>query len=158
MSDLLNFAATSARHRLPLIFPGQVQKEFFVNEAHALVDALLHTVVLGTASSAPADPTDGDCWIVGSEPDAEWAGRSDMLACRQAGTWLFAAPCEGMRVFDRESGADMRYMAGRWIGAAPVRAPAGGEVVDREARAVIADLIAALTDAGLLTQLLPQST
>jgi len=152
MSDLLNFAATSARHRLPLIFPGQVQKEFFVNEAHSLIDALLHPVVLGTASSPPADAADGDCWIIGPEPEAGWANRSGMLACRQAGAWLFAAPCDGMRVFDRASGVDMRHMAGRWTGAAPVRAPDGGEVVDREARQALAELIAALTGAGLLPQ------
>ena len=79
MSDLLNFAATSARHGLPLIFPGQVQKEFFVNEAHALMDALLHPVVLGTASSPPADAADGDCWIVGVEAHGEWVDQAAML-------------------------------------------------------------------------------
>lgn len=152
MSDLLSFAATSARHRLPLIFPGQVQKEFFVNEAHSLIDALLHPSVLGTVSSAPVESLDGDCWIVGPKPNAEWADHAGMLACRQAGTWMFAAPCEGMRVFDRARGADMRYMAGRWTGAAPVAAPDGGEIVDPEARAAITDLIAALTGAGMLPQ------
>ncbi|KHL24535.1 hypothetical protein PK98_11105 [Croceibacterium mercuriale] len=150
MSDLLNFAATSARHGLPLIFPGQVQKEFFVNEAHALVDALLHPVVLGTATSPPAEAADGDCWIVGAEPGSAWAGQTDMLACRQAGTWLFAAPCDGLRVHDRTSGADLRYCDGRWRGAATVRAPQGGEVVDSEARKAVGQLITALTDAGLL--------
>lgn len=152
MSDLLSFAATSARHRLPLIFPGQAQKEFFVNEAHALMDALLHPVVLGSASSVPADVADGDCWIVGPESAGEWAGRTGMLACRQAGAWLFAAPGDGMRVFDRASGADLRYMDGIWTGAVPVRAAAGGDVIDREARQTIAELIAALTRTGVLPQ------
>ena len=152
MSDLLNFAATSARHRLPLIFPGQVQKEFFVNEAHALVDALLHPVVLGITAAPPADAADGDCWIVGPEAGAAWHGQTNMLACRQAGTWLFAAPCDGLRVYDRASGADLRYCDGRWIGAALVRAPRGGAVVDSEARQAVGALIAALTDAGLLPQ------
>lgn len=150
MSDLLNFAATSARHNLPLIFPGQVQKEFFVNEAHALMDALLHPVVLGTATSPPDDAVDGDCWIVGARPDPAWAGQTDMLACRQAGAWLFAAPCDGLRVHDRASGSDLRYRDGRWSGAAPVRAPEGGTVVDSEARKAVGELIAALTGAGLL--------
>lgn len=108
MSELLSFAATSARHKLPLIFPGQVQKEFFVNEAHALVDALLHPVVLGTISSPPAEAENGDCWIVGGEATGEQSGSSGMLACRQAGTWLLAAPCDGLRVFDRAIGADRR--------------------------------------------------
>ncbi|WP_121117179.1 DUF2793 domain-containing protein [Croceibacterium ferulae] len=152
MSELLSLTATSARHRLPLIFPGQVQKEFFVNEAHALMDALLHPVVLGTASFAPVNAVDGDCWIVGPEPDGDWADQTDMLACRQAGTWLFAAPCEGMRVFDRASGADLRYLAGRWTGAVPIRLPEGGEVVDREARDSIAGVVAAMATAGLLPQ------
>ncbi len=150
MSDLLNFAATSARHRLPLIFPGQVQKELFVNEAHALMDALLHPVVLGTASSPPDDAADGDCWIVGPEAGGAWADQAGMLACRQAGTWLFVAPCDGLRVFDRARVTEVRHLDGRWIAAARIRAPQGGTVVDSEARAAIGGLIAALTDAGLL--------
>lgn len=150
MSDLLSFAATSARHSLPLIFPGQIQKEFFVNEAHALVDALLHPVALGTASAPPAGAADGDCWIIGPQPEADWTGHAGKLACRQAGTWLFATPCDGMRVFDRASGTDMRHMAGRWTSAAPVRAPEGGDVVDLEARRTLIELIATLGTAGVI--------
>ncbi|WP_347302752.1 DUF2793 domain-containing protein [Croceibacterium sp. TMG7-5b_MA50] len=150
MADTISFAATSARHGLPLIFPGQVQKEFFVNEAHALIDALLHPVLLGTATSPPSNMQDGDCWIVGAGATGEWAGRANMLACRQAGTWLYAKPCEGLKAYDRKTGQELRYSNGRWSGAVAVTKVQGGATVDAEARSAIAGLIAALTHAGIL--------
>jgi hypothetical protein len=150
MADNLSFAGVSARHGLPLIFPGQVQKEFFVNEAHALMDALLHPVVLGTAANPPVKLADGDCWIVGPDASGEWAGKAGMLACRQAGTWLYAQPCAGMRVFDRAGGRDLRFHNGAWSGATAVLAPRAGSMVDAEARTAISGLIAALTIAGIL--------
>lgn len=66
MSDPFLFDSTTPRFGLPLLFAGQAQKEAFVNEAHALADALIHCAVEGEATAPPGAPVDGTSWLVGS--------------------------------------------------------------------------------------------
>src|SRR5690348_3365096 len=134
MSDPITFASASPRHGLPLLFSGQSQKEFFVNEAHALVDALLHAAVEGEDDAPPSTPAEGECWLVGESPSGAWAGHAGALASYQAGGWIFAAPRDGLRVLDRASGQEIRYRDG-WQRPATPPEPVGGTTVDAEARA-----------------------
>lgn len=127
----------------------QAQKEFTVNEALALIDALLHIVVEGEAAVPPASPTDGECWIVGNEPTGDWFGQAGNIACRQAGTWLFLSPADGLTLFDKTAGCTARFGDG-WHRTSPVPAPEGGTTVDTEARAAIAGVIAALETLGVI--------
>ncbi|MXO61083.1 DUF2793 domain-containing protein [Altererythrobacter salegens] len=129
---------------------GQAQKEFYVNEAHALTDALLHAACEGEAVSPPATPADGEAWLVGIGADGDWTGEDGKLATWQAGSWLFAAPNDGMRLFDRSTGQVILY-AGGWQRPAAPAVPAGGTTVDDEARAAISSLITALISGGILT-------
>jgi hypothetical protein len=149
MSDPLTFDSATARFLLPLLFAGQSQKEFTVNEALALTDALLHCAIEGQADDPPASPTDGTAWLVGAAPTGEWAGQAGKLALRQLGNWLFVGPRDGLRVLDRSTGQDIRY-AGGWLAPTAPAAPSGGATVDAEARTAIADLIDGLIDAGIL--------
>lgn len=130
---------------------GQAQKEVFVNEAHALTDALLHPAIEGEADAPPAAPAEGECWLVGTTPSGAWTDHPGELAAYQAGGWLFAAPRDGLRVLDRSTGQDIRYFDG-WQRPATPAGPTGGTTVDSEARAAIADLIAALVAGGLLAE------
>lgn len=148
MTDPISFASVTPRFALPLLFAGQSQKEFYVNEAHALADALLHAACEGEASDPPPSPVDGEAWLVGNGATGEWAGEDGKLAARQSGNWLFAAPLDGMRLFDRSTGQMLLYNGGWQRPAAPVE-PSGGAVIDSEARSAIAGLIAALVDAGI---------
>lgn len=150
MTEPISFTHASPRHELPFLFVGQTQKEFFVNEAHARIDALLHPAVESIANDPPASPAEGECWLAGNTPTGAWAGHPDHLACFSAGTWLMVAPTEGMRVYDKSSGADLLNRAGNWTGIAAVPPPTGGATVDAEARAAIGALIAALQSGGII--------
>jgi hypothetical protein len=149
MTDPISFPSATPRYFLPLLFAGQSQKEFYVNEAHALADALLHAACEGEAVDPPANPAEGECWLVASGATGEWAGEDGTLAARQAGNWLFIAPNDGMRLFDRATGQVLLYRNGWQRPVAPAE-PSGGTVVDAEARTAIAELVAALIDAGVL--------
>jgi hypothetical protein len=129
---------------------GQSQKEFYVNEAHALADALLHAACEGVAINPPASPADGDTWLVGDGANGAWAGKDGRLACYQGGNWLFASANDGMHVFDRSTGQTLLYRGG-WQRPASPPTPTGGTTIDAEARTAIGDLVAALAAAGILT-------
>jgi hypothetical protein len=149
MTDPIVFSGASPRFALPLLYAAQAQKEVFVNEAHALIDALLHGAVEGIAAAPPASPVEGTSWLVGDSPSGDWAGQAGAIASFQAGNWLFTEPRDGMRLLDRASGQDMRHVGG-WRVAAPVSAPIGGTTIDAEARTAIVALIEALATAGIL--------
>ena len=131
------------------MLPGQAQKEIYVNEALALLDALLHGAIEGTASSPPATPADGNCWLVGASPTGDWAGAGGKIAARQGGNWLFITPRDGIRLFNRATGQELLYSSG-WQSASRPAAPTGGTTVDSQARAAIGQIITALTTAGVI--------
>ena len=161
----------SARLSLPFLAAGQAQKEVMHNEALQALDMLVQPVVLSAdLSSPPGTPGDGECWIVAASPDGEWAGHAGDIAQWTAGGWRFAGPSAGWRchVLDRGAAmshdgsgwqdeavrADGFYLAGeRVVGARQpaITTPAGGTVVDLEARETIAAILAAMQTHGLIT-------
>ena len=151
MSDPIVFTSASPRWKIPLLFAGQAQKEVFVNEAHALADALLHPAIEGKSDDPPAAPAEGESWLIGDAPTGAWADHAGDLASYQAGGWVFAAPRDGVRILDRSTGQEIRYRGGWQRPATPVE-PTGGTTVDAEARAAIADLVAALIAGGVLVE------
>lgn len=148
MTDTIAFDSATARLRLPLLFAAQAQKEVFHNEALARIDGLLHAAVLGEAEEPPQTSEDGDCWLVSAAAGEAWAGQEGCLAMRQVGQWLFAAPTDGMRVFD-QSTRQFFVFSGTWQKPTLVEEPSGGMNVDSEARAAIGALISALRAAGV---------
>jgi len=148
MSDPL-FASRTARHDLPLLFPGQAQKEIYLNECLARLDALVHCTIEARTGSPPPAPKDGQCWLV--EPGAEgaWSGHGGEVACYQQGQWLFQAPRDGLRLFDRGSGQSLLYH-GTWKKPGKPTVPDGGSIIDSQARATIAELLDSLAEAGVI--------
>lgn len=160
----------SPRLSLPFLIAGQAQKEAMHNEALQRVDALVQPVALSAdVAEPPLDPAPGACWIVAAAAGGAWAGRDGAIAQWTAGGWRFSAPAAGWRchVLDRGSAMvhdgiawrndivriDGIYVDGdRVVGArlAPVAEPAGGAVVDTEARNAINEIVMTLRAHGLI--------
>ena len=149
MSDPIALASSTPALGLPLLFAAQAQKEFFVNEALCLLDALHARAVTASQPAPPASAAEGACYRVTATATGAWAGREDRLAVLVGGTWHFIAPAEGMVVYDRAA-AGLVIFRSQWQPAAVVAAASGGTVIDVQARAVLTDLIAALKTMGVL--------
>lgn len=149
MSDPIQFTSTTPRLGMPLLFVGQTQKEFYVNEAHALIDGLMHCAIEGMLQSPPADPLNGQAWLVDAGSIGGWMGHDGDLAFYQGGNWIFVTPSEGMTIYDKAASQFARF-SGHWRKGLSVSLPQGGTVADSEARAAIGELVAALIEAGIL--------
>lgn len=149
MPDPIALASSTPALGLPLLFAGQAQKEFFVNEGLCLLDALHARAVTASQPAPPSSAADGACYRVTSPATGIWAGEEDRLAILVAGDWHFIVPAEGMMVFDRAAAAFVIYRS-HWQPASVVAVPTGGTAIDVEARAALAALITALEIMGML--------
>ncbi len=107
-------------------------------------------LVAASLAEARAVMVEGECWLIGEAPSDAWADHAGQLACWSSGDWLFAPPRSGMRLLNLSTGQLGLYRGGAWSFAAAPTAPSGGTTVDAEARAAIAELIAALADSGII--------
>lgn len=149
MSELVIFSSTTPVVGLPLLVPGQAQKEFFLNQALSILDALQPQAVAASQSVPPSAVEDSACFRVTSPAVQEWAGHENSIAVGIGGDWHFVAPCEGMQVFDCEAGQWLVFRS-EWRGAAAPVLPASGSIIDTEARTALTQLIEALRDLGIL--------
>ena len=158
------------RLALPFILPGQAQKELFHNEALQALDLIVAAAVEEPPRSAPpAIPAVGSCYIVSTTPSGAWAGHASSLAGMTAAGWRFVVPVEGLAAFIRSNGLTAVYREGDWdqgilrgerleIGgqqvvgmrAGAISAPAGGPLIDAEARTAISAILSALRLHGLI--------
>ena len=159
----------TVRLALPLLQPGQAQKEMSHNEALARLDfAVQASVAAAGTDTPPDDPGEGACWIVGDAPSGAWTGQAKTIASWTASGWRFLAPAEGMRAWDADTHGFALFSGGAWqIGrsygrlfvdgiqvvgpqAAAIGDPAGGSTTDAEARTAIVSILAALRDHGII--------
>ncbi len=159
------------RLALPLLQPGQAQKETTHNEALVVLDLAVQASVLAVGTDVPpADPVAGNAWIVGTAPTGAWAGQAGAIAGWTPGGWRFVGSRDGMSAWSIADGQIARFVGGAWtlgvlagsrvsiggndvVGArrAAIPAPAGGTVVDMEARAAIGAILGALRGHGLIS-------
>lgn len=143
---------TTPRLSLPLLVPGQAQKEVTVNDALATIDALLVPRVEGVVDAPPAAAEPGQSWCVGGAPSGGFAGQAGALALRIAGGWRFAQLPVGTTL---PAADGLRWTRGSsgWqrppLYTAPP-APAAGEVQDIGARGALSILAQAMAGAGLI--------
>lgn len=162
---------STARHALPLIAPGQAQKEVQHNEALTALDILVQPAVVAVgAATPPGSPAPGQCWVVGTSPTGAWTGQAGALACWTAGGWRFVQPVEGMTVWTGGTAGFARFASGAWsaggligskvtlggvqvVGAqqAAIAGPSGGGTVDSQARATLDAVLGALRSHGLIS-------
>lgn len=160
----------SPRLSLPFLAAGQAQKEFFHNEALLALDALVGAAVDGMQVNAPpASPASGTCFVVGSAPTGDFAGKANQLAAFSAAGWRFHPPAEGLTVVLKTDGRTATFRSGSWtigviradslvIGgdevvstrSAAIASPGGGTTIDSQGRAAIDAILTALRHHGLI--------
>jgi hypothetical protein len=158
------------RFALPLLQPGQAQKEQWHNEAIAALDLIVQpTVVAMGVNTPPSAPESGQSWIIGAAPTGAWTGKAHQLAGWTGGGWRFVAPVEGMAAWVIADALRARYFGGGWVlgeeacahlviggdrvvgpRQAAIAAPSGGSVVDAESRAALGAILTALRTHGLI--------
>ncbi|MBD2843404.1 DUF2793 domain-containing protein [Erythrobacter rubeus] len=114
----------------------------------SLIDCTTQTVVEGAINEPPAEPADGQCFLVTDLASGDWTGKEGKIAIRIAGAWHYIEPFNGMAIYDRVSDRSIFYNSG-WASAAEPAQPSGGNIVDLEARQAISALIQALRIAGI---------
>lgn len=101
---------------LPCILPSQAQKHVTHNEALAMLDALVQLAVLDRHLAAPpANPDDGNCYIVAAGATGDWAGQDTRVAALQGGAWLFLAPQPGWRAFAVDENLLLYWSGSAWL-------------------------------------------
>ncbi|MEO0690435.1 MAG: DUF2793 domain-containing protein [Pseudomonadota bacterium] len=95
MSEPLTFPSTTPITGLPLLFSGQSQKEFFVNQAFTTIDAILFHSIEASLIEPPAESAEGESFRVLPAATSDWEGHDDAIAVKIAGTWHFITPVEG---------------------------------------------------------------
>ena len=148
MSDPIPFEGATARLALPLLFAGQAQKEFTVNEALLRADIAVQCVVEGEADAPPAAPAIGEVWLVGTTPTGDFAEHALGIAGWTADGWRFVAPRDGFVVFDRAAQCFRRF-TGIWEKPVAPSSPTGGATIDVEARDALVRILEKLVDAGV---------
>lgn len=149
MAEPISFPSTTVNISLPLLFSGQAQKEFFLNQALAMLDAVIVWSVEDTMDAPPPNTQEGHCYLVSSNASGDWQGHDDEIAVRIGGAWQFISPVNGMDVFDRTLGQKLFFRTS-WEAAAVPQEPTGGAVVDNEARAAIVEILNSLQNLGIL--------
>lgn len=106
---------TSANLSLPLLAPSQAQKHVTHNEALQALDALVQLTVLDrTLTAPPADPAEGDRYLVPAGGGSGWAGAAGTVAAYQNGGWIYYPPMPGWRAFVLADRGDLIWRDGAW--------------------------------------------
>lgn len=156
------------RHGLALLASGQAQKEVTHNEAILAIDRQLHlSVISRVVVTPPPAPVAGDAYIVPEGAGGAWADRADAIASHDGFGWIFTVPVTGCAAWVADEAGFVMFDGGwsdgwpvtglvvggrRILAAAPASVAdlAGGTTVDTEARAAIAQVIAALRLQGIV--------
>lgn len=102
--------------QLPYIAAAQAQKHVTHNEAIRALDAIVQVGIRDRdLAQPPADPADGDRYLVASAASGAWAGQSGRIAAWQDGAWLFYVPRAGWLVWVEDEQSLLVWDGAGWI-------------------------------------------
>jgi hypothetical protein len=111
----------SAVLTLPYILPSQAQKHVTHNEALARLDVAVQLAVIARDLTAPpADPAQGDRYLVPAGATGAWAGHADQVALYDMATWTFQAPVAGWTARVLSEDTQVRFDGTAWQSGAGV--------------------------------------
>jgi len=107
--------------KLPYVMAAQAQKHITHNEAIRSLDAIVQLAVLDRdIAEPPADPADGDRYIVAADGEGDWAGHDGKVAAWQDGAWAVYEPVAGWIAWVADEAVLLCWDGEAWI------APAAG--------------------------------
>lgn len=156
---------------LPMLIPGQAQKEIWHNESLERLDIIVASAVEEPPrNDPPTSPAAGSIYIVGDAPTGEWGPYASHLAAYSSAGWRFIAPVAGLGAMVKATGSFARYQPTGWevgvvrcaevvidgnqvVGPRDVAIsdPVAGPVIDAEARSAIGAILSTLRKHGLIT-------
>ncbi len=101
---------------LPYIEASQAQKHVTHNEALRALDAVVQLSVLNrSTSSPPAQPSDGDRFIVAAGATGDWTGKEQQIAAWQDNAWAFYPPETGWSCWLEDEEKLLTFQNPDWI-------------------------------------------
>ena len=110
----------TARLNLPYLAAAQAQKHVTHNEALALLDVLVQSVVVSRSlAQQPADPGEGEVYILpAGAGGADWSGRPEgVVMAYRDGVWRRIDPRTGWRVHVADEAALIVFDGADWVAA-----------------------------------------
>lgn len=102
--------------KLPYLAPAQAQKHVTHNEALRQLDAIVQLSVIRIVNEPPTAPQNGECYLVGLDPQKGFANKANHIAAFQDGAWVFLSPNIGWRSYVQDT-AQLRIFNGtEWQG------------------------------------------
>jgi Protein of unknown function (DUF2793) len=103
------------RLKLPLLAAGQAGKHVTLNEAMLEIDLLAQIAIISTTLSVPpANPLEGDSYLVADAPTGAWAGHARALATLRDGQWLFRTAARGWIAFAAAENRTLVFDGSAW--------------------------------------------
>lgn len=100
---------------LPYLDAAQAQKHVIHNEALRMLDAVVQLAVADRNLAAPpAEPANGDRYIVAAGASGGWAGRVGQVAAWQDDAWTFFAPMPGWLAWVADESVLVAWDGGGW--------------------------------------------
>lgn len=141
----------TANYHFPFLVTAQSAKEITHNEALIMIDALVASVVVdGPLNIVPEEALEGQCWVIGDEPEGDWEGQAGKVALWSAGGWRMINPTEKMCMRRLSDGTILTFESNSWRLPEAIGEATGGTTVDAEARLMLSELVVLLQGHGLL--------
>jgi hypothetical protein len=105
----------SAVLSLPYLLPAQAQKHVTHNEALARLDVAVQLAVIARdVADPPADPGQGDRYLVPAGANGDWVGHTSEIAVYDMNTWVFQVPVAGWTARILNEDTQVRHDGTAW--------------------------------------------